>query len=108
MSTPVKAIRVKCLECQGGARKAVRNCAADCPLHPYRMGRNPNRAGIGPGRGPRPSSISEKPHRRVGRSSPRIDSEGKGRGTGAVSNLPPVKRRKIIRAAEAFLKEALE
>jgi hypothetical protein len=31
-----------------------------------------------------------------------------GRGTGAVLNLPAVKRRKIIRAAEAFLKEALE
>jgi len=103
--TPVKAIREKCVECQGGARKAVRDCAADCPLHPYRMGRNPNRAGIGPGMGPRSSSFSPKPHSRVGRSSSRIDSGEEGQGVGSVSNLPASKRRRVIRAAEAFLRE---
>ena len=103
--TPVRAIRAKCLECQGGSRKAVRNCATDCSLRPYRMGRNPARAGIGPGAGPRSSSISEKHHSRVGSSSSRIDSAGDGQGTGAVSNLPASKRRRIIRAAEAFLRE---
>jgi hypothetical protein len=46
---PVKAIRAKCLEC-GGSMKEVRLCPAEtCPLYPYRMGRNPNRAGIGGG-----------------------------------------------------------
>jgi hypothetical protein len=46
--TPVKAIRAKCLDCCGGDKPEVRDCAAiNCPLHPYRMGRNPNRAGIG-------------------------------------------------------------
>ena len=103
--TPVKAIREKCVECQGGSRKAVRDCAVECPLHPYRMGRNPNRAGIGPGTGPRSSSISQKPHSRVGRSSSRIDSREGGQGVGAVSNLPISKRRRVIRAAEAFLQE---
>ena len=100
-STPVKAIRAKCLECQAGSRKAVRNCAAECLLHPYRMGRNPARAGIGPKRGPRSSSISKKPHSRVGVSSPRIDPEDQGRGTGRVSDLPAAKRREILRSAVA-------
>ena len=97
--TPVRAIRQKCLECQGGSRKAVRNCADGCPLHPYRMGRNPARAGIGPERGPRSSSIFKKPHSRVGSSSPRIDPEDQGRVTGRVSGLPAAKRREIPGAA---------
>ena len=47
--TPLKAIRQKCLDCSGG-RSNVRNCAAiDCPLYQFRMGKNPNRAGIGAG-----------------------------------------------------------
>jgi hypothetical protein len=51
--TPMKAIRARCLECAGRSMKAVRECARGseatepCPLHPYRMGRNPARAGIG-------------------------------------------------------------
>lgn len=50
---PLKAIRVKCLECQGG-RKAVRNCeVAECALFAFRFGRNPKRKGIGrPGGNP--------------------------------------------------------
>ena len=45
--TPVRAIRLKCLEC-GGRPKEVRLCqAGDCPLYAYRLGRNPMRAGIG-------------------------------------------------------------
>ena len=50
--TPVKAIRAKCLEC-AGSRKRVHDCdrgpeaSEPCPLHPYRMGRNPARTGIG-------------------------------------------------------------
>lgn len=46
--TPVKAIRKKCLECAGGRPKETRECeTATCPLYPYRLGRNPRRAGIG-------------------------------------------------------------
>lgn len=106
--TPVRAIREKCVECQGGARKAVRDCAVECPLHPYRMGRNPNRAGIGPGTGPKSSPIFQKPHSRVGSSFSRIDSGEGGQGIGAVSNLPASKRRRVIRAAEAFLQKIQE
>lgn len=47
-STPVRAIRQKCLECVGNSPKEVRKCIAkDCPLYPYRMGKNPERKGIG-------------------------------------------------------------
>ena len=44
MLTPVKSIRKKCVECTGGSLKEVRECVIpDCPLFPYRMGKNPNR-----------------------------------------------------------------
>ena len=46
--TPVRAIRQKCLECAGSSRAATRCEKEDCPLYPYRTGRNPARAGIGP------------------------------------------------------------
>lgn len=45
--TPVKAIRAKCLDCCCGQQREVAVCpCADCPLYPFRMGKNPNRAGI--------------------------------------------------------------
>jgi hypothetical protein len=45
--TPLKAIRRKCLAC-AGSKGAVRKCSdCPCPLHDYRMGRNPARRGIG-------------------------------------------------------------
>ena len=48
MLTPIKAIRAKCLDCCCGQRNEVVVCpCADCPLYPYRFGKNPNRAGIG-------------------------------------------------------------
>ena len=46
--TPLKAIRIKCLECQAGSRKAIKNCETpDCALFSFREGRNPHRRGIG-------------------------------------------------------------
>lgn len=40
--TPLKAIRRKCLECQGGGYRAVRECDSDtCALRPYRLGHYP-------------------------------------------------------------------
>jgi len=46
--TPIKAIRTKCLDCSGGQPSEVRRCDInDCPLLPYRFGKNPNRKGIG-------------------------------------------------------------
>jgi hypothetical protein len=38
-STPLLAIKKKCLECSGGDRKEVMACELkNCPLHSYRMG----------------------------------------------------------------------
>jgi len=40
--TPMKSIRLKCLDCCCGQTVEVRECPSDdCPLHPYRMGHNP-------------------------------------------------------------------
>lgn len=47
---PLKAIRAKCLECSGNRPLVVRHCqSVDCPLHAYRLGKNPKRQGIGVG-----------------------------------------------------------
>ena len=46
--TPMKAIRAKCLECSNGQPKEVRGCIiTECPLYAFRLGKNPNRSGIG-------------------------------------------------------------
>jgi len=40
--TPMKAIRAKCLDCNGNAYE-VRLCpCTDCALWPFRLGKNPN------------------------------------------------------------------
>jgi hypothetical protein len=42
------AIRRRCLDCSGGLPSEVRNCKhTTCDLWPFRLGHNPNRAGIG-------------------------------------------------------------
>jgi len=42
--TPKKAIRKKCIDCSGGSLREVRLCwATECPLYPFRMGKNPFR-----------------------------------------------------------------
>ena len=49
----LKQIRRMCLDCVAGSPSEVKACKGAfldgevCPLHPYRLGRNPNRAGIG-------------------------------------------------------------
>lgn len=48
MSTPMQAIREKCLDCSNYQPKEVRNCPIDsCAIFQFRFGRNPNRQGIG-------------------------------------------------------------
>lgn len=38
---PVRIIRSACLHCVGGSKELVFTCAIeDCPLYPYRMGKN--------------------------------------------------------------------
>lgn len=41
---PVKAIRLKCLDCSGGSSNEVDKCPVkQCPIWPFRYGRNPFR-----------------------------------------------------------------
>lgn len=41
--TPMRAIRLKCLDCSTGSAHEVSLCEVDdCPLWKYRMGKNPN------------------------------------------------------------------
>ncbi|MCL2305326.1 MAG: hypothetical protein FWC43_08290 [Planctomycetaceae bacterium] len=43
--TPLKAIRAKCLDCCCNQAKEVRLCPCkNCPLYPYRTGKNPRRS----------------------------------------------------------------
>ena len=47
IKNPVKAIRAKCLECCCGQVNEVRECPiTDCPLFPFRYGKNPYRKPI--------------------------------------------------------------
>lgn len=44
-TNPVKVIREKCLDCCCGNAKEVKLCTVEeCPLHPFRFGRNPYRS----------------------------------------------------------------
>lgn len=41
---PLKAIRLKCLDCSGDSAEEARKCVIpDCPLFPFRFGKNPFR-----------------------------------------------------------------
>lgn len=41
---PMRAIRLKCMDCSGQLRKEVEFCPVKhCPLYPYRFGKNPFR-----------------------------------------------------------------
>lgn len=58
----VKLIRKFCLECMNGSKRLVRECPSLlCPLHQYRFGKNPKRAGVGNKRPitPSVSSVNE-------------------------------------------------
>ena len=44
ITSPIKAIRAKCMDCCYDQREEVKLCPAkDCPLWPFRLGKNPNR-----------------------------------------------------------------
>ena len=48
MTTPIKSIRAFCYECRESDWVKVKECSdKECPLWIYRMGKNPNRKGIG-------------------------------------------------------------
>jgi len=43
--TVLKAVRRRCRDCAGGCKADVRDCQhITCELHPFRLGRNPNRS----------------------------------------------------------------
>ena len=43
MKTPIKSIRLKCIDCCCGSPKEVELCpASECPLFPYRFGKRPS------------------------------------------------------------------
>lgn len=44
ITSPIKAIKEKCLDCCCDQREEVKLCPAkDCPLWPFRLGKNPYR-----------------------------------------------------------------
>jgi hypothetical protein len=44
--TPMRAIRIKCIDCSGGLVGEVAHCAVvECPLYPFRSGHKPIRVG---------------------------------------------------------------
>ena len=44
----LQRIRYRCVDCSGNSKMEVRECKfTDCDLYPFRMGRNPNRRGVG-------------------------------------------------------------
>lgn len=46
--SPLRALRLKCLDCCNGSAQEVRLCTAvDCPSWPFRMGKNPWRRKLG-------------------------------------------------------------
>lgn len=68
--SPVKAIRKFCVQCMGGQTREVKKCTAKkCPLYFFRMGKNPNRAGMG-GR-PKSTPISAQNHREAKTTAPK-------------------------------------
>ena len=45
ITSPLKAIRAKCIDCCCEQLNEVKYCpASNCPLHPFRFGKNPFRA----------------------------------------------------------------
>jgi len=46
ITRPLKAIRQYCLDCSAGSPSEVRKCVIEnCPLYPFRFGKNPFRKG---------------------------------------------------------------
>ena len=44
ITSPIKAIKEFCRQCNGGSVYEVKNCTSSrCPLYPFRLGKNPYR-----------------------------------------------------------------
>jgi hypothetical protein len=72
--SPLKSIRLKCLDCSNGSASEVRNCAIiHCSLYAFRLGKNPHRQGIG-----NHAKFAEKSQSEIGSGKQRIDSNSGG------------------------------
>lgn len=57
--TPLKAIRLKCLECSAGSHKEVTLCPiTDCELYQFRSGHTA-RKGMNKGKGKKPAFLKK-------------------------------------------------
>ena len=83
--TPIKAIRLKCLDCCFGQINEVRLCPSeDCSLWPYRMGHNPKLQGRNKGITPNFAKKAEQ----EGASEPSSVSDEKSYGEGYAPKNP--------------------
>lgn len=97
--TPISAIREHCLECQGFSPSAVRKCQSKCRFYLYRLGKHPNRQGIG----------GFKTHRKNCQIPTQVPDSGAGFcDSGAVDAkyAPPPKSRITIEEAERIIRAA--
>lgn len=61
-ATALQSIKRWCIDCSGGSVGDAKSCRLNsCVLHRFRLGRNPNRAGMGPAKGPRTRVPAEIP-----------------------------------------------
>ena len=126
-TTPLRSIRAKCIECAGSTRAATRCENEGCPLYPYRTGRDPARAGCGPALSSESAKILRRHRGRAvsceKRTTQDVKVSGKSPGPQgstpetvlgqprakdgqvALSTMSPPKRRRIMKAAEAFFRE---
>lgn len=83
--TPMKAIRLKCLDCCFGLPNEVTLCpATDCSLWPYRSGHNPKLKGTRPGA----AANLTKNALQGGASGSSNDSDGKSYGEDSEPSKP--------------------
>lgn len=65
--SPLKTIKLFCVDCGGGNRKEARDCfISDCLLFPFRLGKNPYS-----------KKRKGNPHANFGRKTPILNSEVK-------------------------------
>ncbi len=110
-STPMRAIRRMCVSCSGGVRAATRCTREECPLHVYRTGRNPQRAGIGRAMSSEDARLCRKGTSQVVLSEKKKSGQGDRYGAGEIeahrSNKREIssrQRRRIVQAAETILR----
>jgi hypothetical protein len=65
--SPLRALRLKCLDCCNDSAQEVRLCTAvDCPSWPFRMGKNPWRPPLGDAERTRRAAMMKRNRQSVG------------------------------------------